>query len=268
MKNILYLFVVLFSHTLLFSAPSAVYDAYWDVYNNNNNDSINHSKWNDFLRKYTELDKTGIVLVTYSKVTSQDHQELAEYINTLSKTPILSYSKKEQRTYWINLYNALTVKLILDFYPISSIKEIYGGPLKVGPWNKKIITIENKEISLNDIEHRILRPLWKDSRVHFLVNCASKGCPNLLQQAITPQNYEQFAETAARSFISHTRGVSESNNVLVINSIFDWYSSDFGNNMSEILKYLNQYADDNTKRKLSSSNKITYEYDWSLNKVD
>lgn len=87
--------------------------------------------------------------------------EPLSYVKMLEETPIFTYSKAEQQAYWINLYNALTVQVILDNYPVKSIKEAFGGVFKTGPWDKKLLTVEGKKVSLNDIEHTILRPIWK-----------------------------------------------------------------------------------------------------------
>ncbi len=115
-------------------------------------------------------------------------------------------------------YNALTVKVILDNYPVKSIRDIDISPglLNDGPWDAKLLTIEGKEVSLNDIEHRILRPIFLDNRIHYAVNCASSGCPNLQPEAFTVENTEELLDRGAREYIAHERGVKISKNRLVV----------------------------------------------------
>ena len=259
--------VTLFSYSTLFSAPKSVYNKFWDKSNNTNSARIKHTEFDKFLTSYVS-NINDITLVNYRGVTSQDKASLNTYINRLEKTPIFTYSKAEQQAYWINLYNALTIQVILDNYPLTSIKEAYGGVFKTGPWNKKLLTIEGKAVSLNDIEHTILRPIWKDSRIHFLVNCASIACPNLLQKAITRDTYEAVAEQATVDFINNFRAVSLEKDKLVLTSLFDWYSIDFGSNTKAILTYITKYANDQTKAKLNNYKTISYTYNWNLNEID
>ena len=112
----------------------------------------------------------------------------------MSDLTITDYNKKEQLAYWINLYNSLTIKVVLEHYPVKSIKEIkLSGIFKPGPWKKELVIIEGKKLSLDNIEHDILRPIWKDNRVHYAVNCASIGCPNLQNSAFTAKNSDSPA---------------------------------------------------------------------------
>lgn len=255
-------------NVLTFTAPKAVYDSYWDKSNESNSSTINNDDFNRFLSKYAKMDN-GITKISYAKVSKNDKQSLKTYIDTLANIPILSYAKSEQQAYWINLYNALTIYVILETYPIKSIKESYGGAFKSGPWNKKLLTVEGREISLNDIEHRILRPIWKDTRVHFLVNCASLGCPNLLLSAITANTYEKIADQAAREFINHSRAITIEGNKLILTSLVDWYKEDFGSTIDNIIAYFMKYANPQTQEKLKQykDKKILYQYDWGLNNI-
>ena len=109
--------------------------------------------------------------------------------------------------YWINLYNAFTVHLILEHYPQDSIVDIRYGFFDFGPWDEKLLQIEDEEVSLNDIEHRILRPIWKDPRLHYALNCASLGCPNLQPESFYPGNVESLLNSRARDYINHPRGL-------------------------------------------------------------
>jgi hypothetical protein len=156
--------------------------------------------------------------------------------------------------YWINAYNAFTVKLIIDNWPVSSIRDIHNGD----PWNVKWIELEGKKYSLNQIENDILRPRYGDARIHFAVNCAAKSCPPLLNRAFTSEQLNAQLDQQARSFINSTQYNSISPQSIQVSKIFDWYAADFGN----LIDYLNQYS--NTT--IRSGAKVSFlEYDWGLN---
>ena len=251
---------------IVYGAPESKYTAFWDKHDNNNKSTISHADYNKFLGKYVKS-KNGITYINYSNVSVSDKSVLKAYIRRLEGMSILSYSKDEQEAYWINIYNALTIDVIINYYPVNSIRDIPNSLFKKGPWDEKLLKIEGRDISLNDIEHEILRPLWSDPRVHFLVNCASIGCPNIGTTAITKDNYEAMADTAAKNFINHPRAVTLDGNTLILTSLIDWYGSDFGNNIDEVIAYLNKYANASTKAKLKNYklNRIKYKYDWNLN---
>ena len=139
---------------------------------------------------------------------TRNKRRLNSYVAGLTAIPISRYNRSEQRAYWINLYNALTVKLVLEHYPIGSIRDIDISPglFADGPWKRKLVEVENEVLSLNDIEHRILRPIWRDPLIHYAVNCASVGCPNLLTMAFTAANTDDLLNAAALDYINSPRG--------------------------------------------------------------
>ena len=177
-------------------------------------------------------------------------------------------NRAEQKAYWINIYNGLTVDVILDHYPVKSIMEIDISPglFSNGPWDAKLLKIEGQEVSLNDIEHRILRPIWQDNRIHYAVNCASLGCPNLQPEAFTTQNLDRLLEKAARDFINHPRGVSFRRNRLYVSSIYFWFREDFGDSEQGTIQHLNKYLTPKNQGKLKPvQKKMKHQYDWNLN---
>lgn len=257
----------LFVSTLAHAAPKSNLWAKWQAHNTGSSIKINHSAWDAFLKKYTT--KTDeLVRVKYSAVTQADKQALNAYLNQLSHQIVTKLNRKEQMAFWINAYNALTVKTVLDAYPVSSIRKIkLGGIFSSGPWSKKLITVEGAKLSLNDIEHRILRPIWKDPRVHYAVNCASIGCPNLQRQAFTASNVDSLLNNGARDYINSTRGVRVSGNDITASSIYKWFKEDFGNNDADIIAHWLQYARPALKSALAGKISIDrYQYNWSLNK--
>ena len=245
------------------AAPKPELWALWQQHGNGG--EISHAAWDMFLARYLS-NQNGIALLDYGAVTAADKQSLNDYVNMLAQTPILSLAKNQQLAFWINLYNALTVKTVLDNYPVSSIKEISSGFFPTGPWDDKLININDESLSLNDIEHRILRPIWQDARLHYAVNCASIGCPNLATNAYTADNVNEMLEAAAAAYINHPRGVSINNGRLQISSIYDWFAIDFGDNETAIIAHLQQYANEELRAQLNEIADISdYDYDWSLN---
>jgi len=186
------------------SGPAAILEAYgapaaelwtrWQTHDPNSDVIVDHADWGLLLKRYVVANHpSGINRFRYSSVSAGDRQALKNYLRMMQAMQAVSVSalnRNEQKAYWINLYNALTVDVILDHYPIKTIRDIDISPgfFSNGPWDAKLLTIEGQKVSLNDIEHRILRPVWRDNRVHYAVNCASLGCPNLQPQPFTSHN--------------------------------------------------------------------------------
>lgn len=252
------------------AAPSADLWDHWVAYGAET--GIDHKNWQKFLDKYlvevkkqTKADKFSINALKYSEVTKEDLGRLDSYVKSLEAVDILKYTRDEQFAYWVNLYNSVTVRLILERYPVKSITKIKSSFLAFGPWDKKILKIYDKEVSLNDIEHRILRPIWKDKRIHYIVNCASFSCPNLGFKALTADNYESLLEVAASNYLNDSRGLKLVDGRLVLSSIMDWYRDDFGSH-EDLAQHIYKYNKQNEMSKLLVLLKdAVYDYDWSLN---
>ena len=212
--------------------------------------TLSHEVWDKLLR--ANVSASGKVNYKGFKSNSA---KLDAYLQALKANPPQSdWSRNQKLAYWINVYNAFTVKLITDNYPTSSITKLEGGK----PWDKKWIKIDGKTYSLDKIENAIIRPTFKEPRIHFAVNCAAKSCPPLLNRAWTADNLERNLEQQTKSFINNTTYNKISDNKVQISKIFEWYAADFGN----LIPYLNKYA--NTKIK-DGTNVEFLEYDWALN---
>jgi hypothetical protein len=191
---------------------------------------------------------------------------LDRYLEILSATDVGRLSHSEKFAFYINAYNAFTIKLILTKYPgINSIKEI--GSFFSNPWSKKFIRLGGQTISLDTIEHDFLRPIFKDPRVHFAINCASKGCPPLLNQPYEGKTLEVQLDTMTRAFINDTRQTFLKDNTLFVSKIFKWFEQDFND---APLLFIRQYADTELKKELDRAGpniKLSYlDYDWTLNR--
>ncbi|MGI9306903.1 MAG: DUF547 domain-containing protein [Gammaproteobacteria bacterium] len=262
MKKILFA-VLMFACAAAQGAPKAELWAFWDAHADAA--GVSHDAWDSFLARYVSPGG-GVARVDYGAVSDADKAALDGYIKTLADASPRAFSRDAQLAYWINLYNALTVKTVLDNYPVSSIKKISSGFLPTGPWDDKLVSAEGKELSLNDIEHRILRPIWKDARLHYAVNCASIGCPNLAARAWTAENAEEMLDAAAAAFINHPRGAEVRGGELHVSSIYAWFAEDFGGEDAAIIAHLKQYAAPELRARLDGiSNIAGDDYDWSLN---
>ena len=255
---------VQFSH----AAPDSEALIFWAKSNENSIASINHNHWQSLLDKYVIHDHpSGINRFSYAKVSADDSDNLKLYLKKMQQLNPRNFNRAEQKAYWINIYNALTVTIILENYPVESITKLGESFFSFGPWDDKVAEIEGQKLSLNDIEHRILRPLFHDSRIHYAVNCASLSCPNLLPTAFTADNTDSLLEQAAHQYINHPRGVSFENSELKVSSIYHWYKDDFGGTDQALMAHLISYAEPPLAKQLKNYNgDIDHHYNWALNK--
>ncbi|MBT0607446.1 DUF547 domain-containing protein [Aequorivita echinoideorum] len=217
----------------------------------NSSVNVDHSQWDKLLKKH--VDAKG--MVDY-KGFQKDRTQLDSYLKMLSeKEPDNDWSVQELLAYYINLYNAATVKLILNNYPVKSIQDIDGA------FTKGFVNIGNRELSLGGIENGVLRKM-DEPRIHFAVNCASISCPKLLNEAYTAAKINEQLEMVTKDFINGDKNeISASSPKL--SSIFDWYQKDFTvSGKKDVIGYINTYS----KTKINKGATLSYkEYDWNLN---
>lgn len=251
-----------------FSSPQKNLWAFWNVSNEKSSKTISHAAYQEFLNRYVFNGEKDVNLIHYSKVSSEDKKALDQYIQRLTSLPIRTYNKQEQLAYWINFYNALTIQLILKHWPVKSITKINISPgfFSFGPWDASLVTIEGQKITLNDIEHRILRPIWNTPMLHYALNCASMSCPQLQNKVFTAQNSQKLMHKAALDYVNRPYGVKVEANTLRLSKIYQWYQADFGNTESEVLKHIAQFAKPKLKNQLLNGQKsISYYYNWNIN---
>ena len=254
------------------AAPKAELWPRWETHDPASTQSIDHTLWDKFLKQnLVAPHPSGINRVRYTGVAPEHRKALKAYLKNLQSLPISSYNRAEQKAYWINLYNGLTVDLVLSRLPIESIRDVNISPglFVRGPWGAKLVTVEGERLSLDDIEHRILRPIWKDNRVHYAVNCASLGCPNLQPDAFTSANTEALLETGAREYVNHPRGLVINNGKLHVSSIYVWFQEDFGGSAEGLMEHWSKYAKQVLAEALKSySGGLEHDYDWRLNAAE
>lgn len=209
-----------------------------------------HAAWDKLLRKHVDANGN----VDYEGFKS-DKTALDAYLKSLAQNhPADSWSRTEKMAFWINAYNAFTIDLLADNYPVSSILKLDDGKT----WDVKRIVLGGKKYSLNQIENEILRPQFGDARIHFAINCAAKSCPPLLNRAYTAENLDKMLDQRTRQFINNVAFNRISAGEAVVSKIFEWYAADFG----DLRSFLNRYA----KVQLKPGAAIRYQpYDWDLN---
>ena len=217
---------------------------------NDKSKMFNHDIFNALLSRFV----TNSGVVNYKSFKNSE-KELGEYLKILETTEIDPvWSKEKELAFWINLYNAATIKLILENYPIKSIAELDGGKV----WDRKFIKQGASTISLNHIEHNIIRPRFNEPRIHFAVNCAAKSCPPLLNRAYTETNVSAYLARQTSMFINNGEFNKLSTKEAQVSKIFEWYAEDFGH----LASYINRFS----QNEVDINCKISFlEYDWSLN---
>jgi len=262
---ILYLIFV----SSLQAAPSADLWSYWDKSTPESTKIIDFKPWQIFLDTYVIKEKNQ-TYVLYAKVTDSNKAKLDEIIKNYASLNILNYNQNQQLAYWINIYNMLTIQTILQHYPVKSITDIdknWLGFSKV--WDQKVVKINDKGLTLNDIEHRIIRPIWHNPRVHAAVNCASISCPNLSKKAYQGSKIDKQLNNAFSNWINSPKGVDLKNDKLYLSEIFDWYGSDFGN-QKQMREFIANYLKNNSIKQalIYKNNTINFKnYNWNLNQI-
>jgi hypothetical protein len=231
--------------------------------------TFDHSKFDTLLKTYVQNGKVNYAALKQDK-------RLDEYLQQLSEAdPEALPTREEKIAFWINAYNAYTLKLVVDNYPIKSIKELSAlGYLSLpfdSPWKRKFCKVGGKSYSLDEIEHDILRGKFGEEQIHFAVNCASESCPVLRSEAYTGAKLGAQLREQAEAFLrdSTRNHIKLEGNTLYLSKIFEWYRSDFESKKGSLLKYIAQFFSGEERERLESGN-ITIkflDYNWNLNEA-
>ncbi len=271
LQSVALIFAELMAIVALFVQPAAAFDLdHWKKRDDASQVTVDNTKWGQILTSYLVVGDDGLNRFRYGAVTTEDKAHLKAYLKELQAQEVTKLSRDEQFAYWMNLYNALTIDVVLDHYPVKSIRNIgLSGFFSIGPWKAPLVTVEGQELSLDDIEHGILRGLWKDPRIHYGVNCASIGCPNLQPEPFSSATVNAVLDEAAIAYVNHPRGARVENGRLMVSSIYSWFKVDFGNNDAGVIAHLAEYADEGLKAKLEAVSRVNgYAYDWNLNEAE
>lgn len=230
-----------------------------------------HAVWDRLLGDYVIEASDGVDRVDYDRLRAHagDRAALEDYIAVLEAVPVSTLAPDEQFAVWANLYNAVTVRLIVDENPSRSIRQIRPSLFSIGPWGAERVRVEGRALSLDDIEHAIMRPQFEAALVHYAVNCASIGCPNIRTRAWRAERLAEDLDAAARAYVNHPRGVTVTDRGLVISRIYNWYAQDFGGDDAGVITHLLAYADPELAQDISANPRIAgHAYDWALNRPE
>jgi len=214
-----------------------------------------HKIWDQLTRKHISSEGK----VNYAGFLA-DKKELMQYLTELKELhpELATWNKNKRLAYWINMYNAVTVQLVVDNYPVASITDLKSGK----PWDTELIELSGIAYTLNVIENKIIRPKFNEPRIHFAVNCAAKSCPKIMNKAWTEHNLERALTSQTSAFLENKEQNTLKEDEIIISKIFEWYKADFGSSDEGIIKFINSYSNKN----INANAKVSYnEYDWTLN---
>lgn len=219
-----------------------------------------HRPFDILLRLYVEGDR-----VDYDHFANmpEDVRRLSEYVDTLESQNLAGFTRDDSLAYWINLYNAATLELVLQHYPVKSIKDIDE------PWERKVVEVSGKPLSLNEIENTIIRPQFKDARIHFALNCAAIGCPPLAKRAYIPDSLDAQLDAACRRALHDERWVQIGEKEIKVSKIFEWYRQDFVDDSGSIREFIARYRPEDREDLLDQNRELKFlNYNWKLNNVE
>jgi hypothetical protein len=230
--------------------------------------SFEHRVFRRLLGKFLRPSIDGVNRVDYRgwKASAVDMAGLEAYLRLLQGQDPRVLTQQEQFAYWVNLYNAETIRVVLAAYPVKSILAIRPTMVSIGPWKAPTLTVAGVDLSLDDIEHGILRPHFGEPRVHYALNCASLSCPSLNRFPWRGATLDRDLDTAAKAYVNHPRGVRGSAKGLTLSALYKWYRADFGGGDAKLLAHLRLYAEAPLLQKLHTGAAVAgYDYDWTLN---
>lgn len=229
---------------------------------------MSHTAFDEILKSVVRPDGQGYNKVDYRALKAR-YGELNAYVTSLEAQKPSTFSADAAHAYWINLYNAKTLEVVVGRYPVTSIKKINlggGGLFGSGPWSKKIMTVEGTELTLDDVEHNIVRALFRDPMSHYALNCASYSCPNLATKAFTASNLNALMRKNAVEYVNHKRGINLDGSDITASKIYRWYADDFGGR-SELKAHWSRFAKPELKSGIQAGRIDRYVYDWTLNDI-
>lgn len=248
-------------------APRAELWERWLAHDATSMRTLDHGDLEQFLVRYLRIGTGGGHRVAYAEVDEQGRAMLERYLARLAAVPLEHYNRDQQLAYWINLYNALMLRLVLDHYPVASILGIGSGPGGTGgPWQLELIEVAGVWVSLADIEHRILRPIWRDPRVHYALSCAAVSCPSLHPEPYRGEVVDAQLSAAAMAYVNDRRCIQVERGRLLVSSLFRWYREDFGGSDHAVISHLMAYAEPRLAMALQRFDDIDGDmFDWRLN---
>jgi hypothetical protein len=226
--------------------------------------------WRDLLAKYYDPAKG----MNYKALKANDKKTLDELRRQMAQVDVTTLSREDQLAYWINLYNISTVNVVVERYPVESIRDISTDPIiRLNVFKKDNVLTKKGAMSLNDVENEKIRESFKDPRIHFAINCAAKSCPPIRPEPYTGAEVSNQLDDQVRKFLAGPNGVhlkkSGAELVLHVTKIMDWFKDDFetwgGGRVPFLIRYV---TSDKRKQIEAAGNQVDLEfddYDWKLN---
>jgi hypothetical protein len=239
----------------------------WTAHSAGSTRTVDHRAWGLFLERHTVEGADGITRVGYATVPYTDRELLDSYLKTLASTDTGKLNRSEQLAFWINLHNALVVRLVLDHVIVSSPDEIDLGLFSAGPMEATLFRIGGRPVSLNGIKRQALRPVFKDPRWHYALCDGSLGGPSLRRSPYLGAGIDRALQDAAIAYVSSPRAVSLKGEVQVLNALWRRNMVDFGDTLSGVLAEISLYADTDTRQALSVSRETRWSDDRRLNEL-
>jgi len=229
---------------------------------------VDHGAFASFLERYRVVGPDGIARVRYADVAAADAARLERYLDRLGDVEVTALDRDEQLAFWLNLFNAAVVEVILAHYPVASMRDIDLDPRAAvhGPWTAAELEVGGVALSLADIEDDILFSYWRDPRLHYALHRGSLGCPNLPATPFTGADIDARLDAAAMAYVNHARGVAIDDDELEVSSLYRWYQDDFGGSERAVLRHLMAFAEPARALRLQRFDAIDRDrYDWRLN---
>ena len=236
---------------------------------------FDHSLFDQVLQEY--VNDQGLV---HYATLAENRAQLDSYVDSLGLYSPASHpdrfpTREHELAYWINAYNAFTLRGVIDAYPIGSVMDAF---VSSGFFNRQTFVAGGREMTLDHIENQIIRPTYQEPRIHFAVNCAALSCPQLDNRAFTAPDLDARLEQGLTRFAQDPNHVRLQGKQLYLSKLLDWYGEDFSvwfppdrpnpENMPTIVNYLHPYLPPDLAAGLTEDIAIKYnEYDWTLNEA-
>jgi hypothetical protein len=239
----------------------------WDRWVPGSKRAVDHGPLAALLDRHILKRSDGVHLFAYGDLTVAERGSLDRYIHELAGFAIDSLDRREQFAFWLNLYNALVLRLILSRYLVLSIRDIdFGvGPFGDGPFERKLVAVLGQPLGLSDIRNGILWPIFNDPRLHYGLCDAAIGSPNLQPRVFTGERVDRMLDGAALDYVNHPRGARREGRRLVLSQLYEWHGNDFGGAPAGVLAHLRQYAGPGLAPELTTETPVRFDFDWSLN---
>jgi len=230
--------------------------------------AVDHGAFAAFLARYRVVGEDGIARVRYGEVDAAAARRLKRYLARLGAVDVAALDRDRQLAFWLNLFNAAVIDLVVTHYPVSSMRDIDLDTRAAvyGPWTAADLEVAGDALSLADIEDDILFAQWGDPRLHYALHRASLGCPNLPAEPFTGADIDARLDAAAMAYVNHRRGVAIEGGDLVVSSLYRWHRHDFGGSERDVLRHLMAFAAPERALMLQRFDGVDRDrYDWRLN---